>query len=118
MDYLAGMNMNLGWSLAVEKLVGMEVPAKAMVLRVIIAEMGRIASHLVGMGAYGLDLGSFKPLLYAFPARENILHLFEEVYEARLTYSSITTRGVAPALYHTNATSPVPCVPLRSHVDS
>src|SRR5580692_7145321 len=56
MDYLAGMNMNLGWALAVEKLIKMEVPEKAMVLRVAIAELNRVASHLVGMGAYGLDL--------------------------------------------------------------
>jgi NADH-quinone oxidoreductase subunit D len=93
MDYLAGMNMNLGWSLAVEKLVGMEVPEKAMVLRVIIAEMGRIASHLVGMGAYGLDLGTFSPFLYAFREREIILDLFEEACGARLTYSYITIGG-------------------------
>jgi NADH-quinone oxidoreductase subunit D len=93
MDYLAGMNMNLGWSLAVEKLVGMEVPEKAMVLRLIIAEMGRIASHLVGMGAYGLDLGTFSPFLYAFREREIILDLFEEACGARLTYSYITIGG-------------------------
>lgn len=93
MDYLAGMNMNLGWALAVEKLVGMEVPEKAMVLRVLIAEMGRIASHLVGMGAYGLDLGTFSPFLYAFREREIILDLFEEVCGARLTYSYITIGG-------------------------
>ncbi|MGE5191509.1 MAG: NADH-quinone oxidoreductase subunit D, partial [Deltaproteobacteria bacterium] len=93
MDYLAGMNMNLGWSLAVEKLIGMEVPEKAMVLRLIISEMGRIASHLVGMGAYGLDLGTFSPFLYAFREREIILDLFEEVCGARLTYSYITIGG-------------------------
>ncbi len=57
MDYLAGMNMNLGWSLTVEKLLKFEPEEKGRHLRVIIAEMGRIASHLVGMGAYGLDLG-------------------------------------------------------------
>ncbi len=56
MDYLAAMNMNLGMALAVEKLIKMEVPEKAVTLRVIIAELNRIASHLVGMGAYGLDL--------------------------------------------------------------
>ncbi len=93
MDYLAGMNMNLGMSLAVEKLVGMEVPEKAMVLRVIIAELNRIASHLVGMGAYGLDLGSFSPFLYAFREREIILDLFEEACGARLTYSYLTIGG-------------------------
>ncbi len=93
MDYLAGMNMNLGMALAVEKLIGMEVSEKAMVLRVIIAEMGRIASHLVGMGAYGLDLGTFSPFLYAFREREIVLDLFEEVCGARLTYSYLTVGG-------------------------
>jgi NADH-quinone oxidoreductase subunit D len=93
MDYLAGMNMNLGYSMAVEKLCGMKLPEKAQVLRVIIAEMNRIASHLVGMGAYGLDLGTFSPFLYAFREREMILDLFEEVCGARLTYSYITIGG-------------------------
>jgi NADH-quinone oxidoreductase subunit D len=94
MDYLAGMNMNLGYSMAVEKLCGMKIPEKAQVIRVIIAEMNRIASHLVGMGAYGLDLGTFSPFLYAFREREMILDLFEEVCGARLTYSYITIGGV------------------------
>jgi NADH-quinone oxidoreductase subunit D len=93
MDYLAGMNMNLGLALAVEKLVKMELPEKAMTLRVIIAEMGRIASHLVGMGAYGLDLGTFSPFLYAFREREIVLDLFEEACGARLTYSYLTMGG-------------------------
>lgn len=93
MDYLAGMNMNLGWALAVEKLIGMEVPEKAMTVRLIISELGRVASHLVGMGAYGLDLGTFSPFLYAFREREIILDLFEEVCGARLTYSYITIGG-------------------------
>ena len=93
MDYLAAMNMNLGMALAVEKLVGMEVPEKAMVLRVLISELNRIASHLVGMGAYGLDLGTFSPFLYAFREREIILDLFEEVCGARLTYSYLTVGG-------------------------
>jgi NADH-quinone oxidoreductase subunit D len=94
MDYLAGMNMNLAYSLAVEKLCGMKLPEKANVIRVLIAEMNRIASHLVGMGAYGLDLGTFSPFLYAFREREMILDLFEEVCGARLTYSYITIGGV------------------------
>ena len=93
MDYLAGMNMNLGMALATEKLIGMEVPEKAMTLRVMIAELGRIASHLVAMGTYGLDLGSFSPFLYAFREREIILDLFEEVCGARLTYSYLTIGG-------------------------
>jgi NADH-quinone oxidoreductase subunit D len=95
MDYLAAMNMNLGYSLAVEKLCGMtaKIPEKANVIRVIIAELNRIASHLVAMGTYGLDLGTFSPFLYAFREREMILDLFEEVCGARLTYSYITIGG-------------------------
>jgi NADH-quinone oxidoreductase subunit D len=98
MDYLAGMNMNLGWSLCVEKLLGYLLPEKGRHLRVIIAEMGRIASHLVGMGAYGLDLGTFSPFLYAFRERERILDLFEEACGARLTYSYLTPGGATADL--------------------
>ncbi len=98
MDYLAGMNMNLGWSLVVEKLLDHQLSEKARHLRVIIAEMGRIASHLVGMGAYGLDLGSFSPFLYAFREREKILDLFEEACGARLTYSYLTPGGATADL--------------------
>jgi NADH-quinone oxidoreductase subunit D len=105
MDYLAGMNMNLGMALAAEKLCGIEVPEKARLLRVIIAELGRIASHLVGMGAYGLDLGTFSPFLYAFREREIILDLFEEVCGARLTYSYLTIGG---ATHDLPETIPIP----------
>src|ERR1700676_4354754 len=94
MAYLPGMNMNLAYSVAVEKLCGMKLPEKANVIRVIIGEMNRIASHLVGMCGYGLDLGTFSPFLYAFREREMILDLFEEVCGARLTYSYITIGGV------------------------
>ncbi|MFO0974990.1 MAG: NADH-quinone oxidoreductase subunit D [Planctomycetaceae bacterium] len=93
MDYLAAMNMNLGFALVVEKLIGMKLPDKAVHLRVFIAELGRIASHLVGMGAYGLDLGTFSPFLYAFREREIILDFFEEVCGARLTCSYLTVGG-------------------------
>jgi NADH-quinone oxidoreductase subunit D len=98
MDYLAGMNMNLGWALTVEKLLKYEMPERGKHLRVIIAEMGRIASHLVGMGAYGLDLGTFSPFLYAFREREKILDLFEEACGARLTYSYLTVGGATADL--------------------
>jgi NADH-quinone oxidoreductase subunit D len=94
MDYLAAMNMNLGYSLAIEKLCGMKIPDKANVIRVVISELDRIASHLVAMGTYGLDLGTFSPFLYAFREREQILDLLEEVCGARLTYSYITIGGV------------------------
>jgi NADH-quinone oxidoreductase subunit D len=92
------MNMNLGWSLCVEKLLKYDLPEKAKHLRVIFAELNRIASHLVAMGAYGLDLGSFSPFLYAFRERERILDLFEEACGARLTYSYITPGGATADL--------------------
>src|ERR1700674_4192226 len=98
MDYLAAMNMNLGYALAVEKLCGMEIPEKSQVIRVIIAQLNRIASHLVGMGTYGLDLGTFSPFLYAFREREKILDLFEEACGARLTYSYLTVGGATADL--------------------
>ena len=93
MDYLAGMNMNLGWAMAVEKLMRLEVPEKGRHLRVIITELNRIASHLVAAGCYGLDLGSFTPFMYCFRERERIYDLFELVCGARLTYSYITIGG-------------------------
>jgi NADH-quinone oxidoreductase subunit D len=98
MDYLAGMNMNLGWAMVVEKLLEHQISEKARHLRVIIAELGRVASHLVGMGAYGLDLGTFSPFLYAFREREKILDLFEDACGARLTYSYLTPGGATADL--------------------
>ena len=98
MDYLAAMNMNLGWALTVEKLLGLEVPEKAKHLRVMVCELSRIASHLVAAGTYGLDLGSFTPFLYTFREREKILDLFEMVCGARLTCSYITVGGVTADL--------------------
>jgi len=94
MDYLAGMNNNLAYSLAIEALAGLEVPKRAQIIRVIFAELNRIASHLVSMGAYGLDMGAFTPFLYAFRERERILDMFEAACGARLTYSYITIGGV------------------------
>ncbi len=93
MDYLAAMNNNQGYAVAIEKLAGVEVPPRGQAIRVIFAEMNRIASHLVSMGAYGLDMGAFTPFLYAFREREMILDLFEAACGARLTYSYLTIGG-------------------------
>ncbi len=98
MDYLAGMNMNLGWALTVEKLLGIEVPEKGRHLRVLVCELCRIASHLVAAGTYGLDLGNFTPFMYCFREREKILNLFEALCGARLTYSYIAPGGVTADL--------------------
>jgi NADH-quinone oxidoreductase subunit D len=93
MDYLAAMNNNQGYAVAVEKLCGVQVPPRGQAIRVIIAEMNRIASHLVSLGTYGLDMGAFTPFLYCFREREMILDLFEAACGARLTYSYLTIGG-------------------------
>ncbi len=98
LDYLAGMNMNLGWALAVEKLMGLQVTEKCRHVRVMACELSRIASHLVAAGCYGLDLGSFTPFMWTFREREKIINLFEELCGARLTYSYITVGGVTADL--------------------
>ncbi|HNQ22933.1 MAG TPA: NADH-quinone oxidoreductase subunit D [Phycisphaerae bacterium] len=98
MDYVAGMNNNQTWALAIEKLAGLEVPPRAQAIRVIFAELNRIASHLVSVGSYGLDMGAFTPFLYCFREREMILDLFEATCGARLTYSYITPGGVTQDL--------------------
>ncbi|MDB5328242.1 MAG: nuoD [Phycisphaerales bacterium] len=94
LDYLAAMNNNLAWSMAVEELAGISVPRRAEFIRVIAVELNRIASHLVSFGTYGLDLGAFTPFLYAFREREYILDLFEQMCGARLTLSYINIGGV------------------------
>ena len=93
MDYLAGMNNNQAFAIAIEMLTGVEVPERAKYLRVIFAELNRVASHLVAFGTYGLDMGAFTPFLYGFREREMILDLFEAACGARLTYSYLTVGG-------------------------
>ena len=93
-DYLAAMNNNLGYSMAVEAIMGIEIPRRADMLRTICAELNRIGSHLVAFGTYGLDLGAFTPFLYAFREREWMMALFEKICGARLTYSYIRIGGV------------------------
>jgi len=93
LDYLAAMNNNHAFSMAVEQLCGIEVPERGRYLRVIMSELNRIASHLVSFGSYALDLGAFTPFLYGFREREYILDLFESACGARLTYSYVTIGG-------------------------
>ena len=94
MDYLAAMNMELGYVTACEKMLALEVPPRANYIRVIVAELNRIASHLLAFGTYAIDLGAFTPFLYAFDMREKILRLFEEISGARLLYNYIWIGGV------------------------
>ena len=94
MDYLAAMNSELGYVLAVEKMTNQEVPRRAEYIRVMVSELQRIASHLMFFGTYAIDLGAFSPFLYAFQEREFILRFFEEISGARLLYNYIWIGGV------------------------
>ncbi len=95
MDYLAAMNNNLAYVLAVEKLLELEIPERVEYIRVIMAELNRIASHLVSFGTYGMDLGAFTPFLFAFREREEIFDLFEMTCGARMLYNYIWVGGVS-----------------------
>jgi NADH-quinone oxidoreductase subunit C/D len=96
MDYVAGMSNDLGYILAVEKLVEAQVPPRADVVRVILLELQRLAAHLIWIGTQTLDLaGTIHALLeYAFREREMILDIFEMVCGARITTSYFTTGGL------------------------
>ena len=94
LDYLSAMNNNFAWAMSVERLAGIEIPRRAEFIRVIAAELNRIASHLISFGTFGLDMGAFTPFLYALREREFILDLFEQMCGARLTLSYINLGGV------------------------
>jgi NADH-quinone oxidoreductase subunit D len=94
LDYLASMSMEHTYVMAVEKMLGTEVPRRAELIRIIVLEFQRIASHLMAFGTYALDLGAFSPFLYAFQDREEILRFFEELSGARLLYNYIWVGGV------------------------
>ncbi len=99
MDYLASMYNEFGYALAVERLSCIEVPERVEYIRVIMGELQRIASHLVAIGTYGLDIGAFTPFLYCFIDREKILNLFEITCGARLLYNYIWIGGVSHDLH-------------------
>ncbi len=98
LDYVSAMCNNLAYVQTVEKLLEVEVPERAEYIRVIMAELSRIASHLIFTGTFSLDLGAFTPLLYCFRTRELILDLFEAVSGQRMTFSYIRFGGVAKDL--------------------
>ncbi len=95
LDYLASMSNNLGYAIAVEKLLKIEIPERVEYIRVLMAELQRIASHLVALGTYGVDIGAFTPFLYCFRDREKILTLFEMTCGARLLYNYIWVGGLS-----------------------
>lgn len=94
-DYIAAMNNNLGYAVAVEELMELKVPDRVEHIRVIVSELNRIASHLLALGTFGLDVGAFTPFLYMFRDRERILDIFEALCGARLLYNYIWVGGLS-----------------------
>lgn len=95
LDYLASMINNQGYCMAVEDLLGIEVPERAQYIRVIMAELQRIGAHLAGIGFFLQDIGAFmSPLLYMFREREKIVELFDMVCGQRLNYNYMRFGGV------------------------
>lgn len=99
MDYLASMGNEFGYAVAVERLLGIQVPERVEYIRVIMAELQRIASHLVALGTYGADIGAMTPFLFCFRDREMILSLFEMTCGARLLYNYIWVGGLSHDLH-------------------
>ena len=94
-DYLANLSNNLCYSLAVEKLLGLEIPPKAQWMRVMLAELTRINSHLVWLGTHALDMGAMTMFFLTFREREDLLRLFEMFSGQRLMTSYIRIGGLA-----------------------
>lgn len=94
-DYLASMNSNFGYVVAMEDLMEIKVPERVDYIRVIMGELNRIASHLLALGTYGMDVGAFTPFLYMLRDRERILDMFEYTCGARLLYNYMWVGGVS-----------------------
>jgi NADH-quinone oxidoreductase subunit D len=94
-DYLAPLSMNLGYCLAVEKLLGLEIPPQAQWMRVMLTELTRLNSHLVWLGTHALDIGAMSVFLYCFREREDILRIFEMFSGQRMMTSYFRIGGLA-----------------------
>ena len=94
-DYLASMHMDHAYSITVEKLLDVKLPDRVEYIRVIVAELQRIASHLIAVGAFGLDVGAITPFTWTLRDRERILDLFEALCGARLLYNYIWPGGLS-----------------------
>jgi NADH-quinone oxidoreductase subunit D len=99
MDYVAAVTNGMGYCEAVEKLLGVELPPRAQYTRMILAELQRIASHLLWLGTHALDLGAMTPVFYTFREREEVLKIFENYCGARLTTHAFRIGGLQYDLY-------------------
>jgi NADH-quinone oxidoreductase subunit D len=95
LDYVCAMNNEFAYVVAAERLLKIQVPERVEYIRVIMAELQRIASHLIAVGTYGIDIGAFTPFLYCFRDREKILDLFEMTCGARLLYNYMWIGGLS-----------------------
>lgn len=95
LDYISPTANNVAWVMAVEKLAGVEVPVRAQYIRMIIAELARIASHLVAIGSFAMDVGALTVFLWTFREREKIMDIWDIVCGARFTNSYTRIGGVA-----------------------
>ena len=98
MDYLAPFHNELCYSLAVEKLLGVEIPPRAQAIRVLLTELNRISSHLVATATNGMDIGALSMMMYGFRERELILAFFEKTTGLRMNHNFIRPGGVAADL--------------------
>ena len=98
MDYLAPLHNELCYSLAVEKLLGVEIPPRAQAIRVLMTELNRISSHLVATATNGMDIGALSMMMYGFRERELILAFFEKTTGLRMNHNYIRPGGVAADL--------------------
>ena len=95
MDYVGSMANSLTYALTVEKMMGIQVNERVKTVRILVAELQRIASHLLSVGTYGIDIGAFTPFLHCFRDREMVLDLFEWLCGARLLYNYNWVGGVS-----------------------
>lgn len=95
LDYLAPLANNMAYAIAVERLAKLEVPARCQAIRVLTAEMARVSSHLMGLGAFGIDVGAWSVFMYTFEEREKLYRLFEELTGARFTTSYTRIGGLS-----------------------
>jgi NADH-quinone oxidoreductase subunit D len=95
LDYLAPLANNMAYAIAVERLAKLEVPARCQAIRVLTAEMARVSAHLMGLGAFGLDVGAWSVLVHSLNQREHLYKLFEELTGARFTTSYTRIGGVS-----------------------
>jgi NADH-quinone oxidoreductase subunit D len=99
MDYVSAVSNGLGYCLAVEHLIAVEAPARAQCVRIIFAELNRIASHLLWLGTHALDIGAMTALFYTMREREDVLKIFENYCGARLTTHAFRIGGLQYDLY-------------------